>query len=95
MMLLQVCFAQEHLFLVCLTSRVGLGVSDQCVSVSPCRDGGCIGWGWKWMDCFPSFQSAVFSSEIAALLSSLSGVKASESYSTPSEVKPAGGCFHI
>lgn len=40
-MLLQVCFVQEHLVLVCLTSHMELGISDQCISLSLCRDGGC------------------------------------------------------
>ena len=44
-MLLHVCFVQEQLMLVCLTSHTELGVSDQCISLSLCRDGGCIGLG--------------------------------------------------
>lgn len=86
-MLLQVCFVQEHLALVCLTSHVELGVSDQCISVLAEMVAALV-WGWKWTDDFPSFQTAVLSSQIAALLGSLPGVKASEGYSTASEVKP-------
>lgn len=44
-MLLQVCFVQEHLVLVCFTSHVELGVSDHYISLSLCRGSGCIGLG--------------------------------------------------
>lgn len=46
-------------------------------------------WGWRWTDDFLAFQIAGLLSQIAALLGSLSAVKASEDYSTASEVKPA------
>lgn len=47
---------------------------------------------WKWTDDFPAFQMAVLSSQIAVLLGSSSGVKASEGYSAACEVKAVLHC---